>query len=702
MITNLRGVSIARYLKAFSSQPELSKQAFTAYFDFVKWCYKHYGENTSVKILKEINSKCRHYAAGHPKSGNSFGGIWFRTNKKTGLPTRLADLSNFIVVEPNNALLIPNFVYTIYLEPNTDISTITNPEISRFTIEDVREWETYLQHNSTKLVLSKVDYPVITCKGGPNGPSAISQAKDLVAILLTTWPKGDFAELIKSTYGQDSWLQDIFYKFSKDVIETKELIHFKETQPSPLNAKLEFISSAGGKTRIVYILNWWAQMVLLPIHDSLMKSFRDMKEDATWDQQSAVDTIRKWSLERKKLYSFDLTAATDRWPIKHQARVVEHSFGKDVGETWSFIMSRIPPYVKHINKHVFYSTGQPMGAYSSWAVLNITHHYVIRFLAKKYRLPPLYKVLGDDVVIQGEELAKHYREYLYKLGVEINENKSLTHCEGLPHSAEFARHIVRDGNNVGCVSPNILETIDSGNWPMAIELIREVKAKLNLKVQVSKDTTRIPKQIVKYLSSKTLQLVVLALSIPGVNLKLPITKVDSISQSDLENTDEYVILDNPWKSKDNRSIQASLNILWMSEANKRMNLLSKLQDLLSEPGTSVPEGFLLSSHNHPIRATLSKLSEELAGQFWQIMRGEPAPLVPSIIQTDIDLLISILTKGWTYRKWRNSKMVKTNIIGGQIHKLWKNCPDTPPPPPAHTPGSAEALLAEEWKKAMGY
>jgi len=30
---------------------------------------------------------------------------------------------------------------------------------------------------------------------------------------------------------------------------------------------------------------------------------------------------------------------------------------------------------------VFYRTGQPMGAYSSWAVFALTHHLLIRYCA---------------------------------------------------------------------------------------------------------------------------------------------------------------------------------------------------------------------------------------------------------------------------------------------------------------------------------
>lgn len=75
---------------------------------------------------------------------------------------------------------------------------------------------------------------------------------------------------------------------------------------------------------------------------------------------------------------------------------------------------------------VRYSVGQPMGARSSWAVFALTHHIVIRYAAHLLGLPKFshYLVLGDDVVINNDKVAKQYKRLLTSLGVEISEAKS--------------------------------------------------------------------------------------------------------------------------------------------------------------------------------------------------------------------------------------------------------------------------------------
>lgn len=49
-----------------------------------------------------------------------------------------------------------------------------------------------------------------------------------------------------------------------------------------------------------------------------------------------------------------------------------------------------------------YSVGQPMGALSSWAMLALTHHAIVKIASYKagYRRGfDLYAILGDDITI---------------------------------------------------------------------------------------------------------------------------------------------------------------------------------------------------------------------------------------------------------------------------------------------------------------
>jgi hypothetical protein len=73
------------------------------------------------------------------------------------------------------------------------------------------------------------------------------------------------------------------------------------------------------------------------------------------------------------LYSFDLSAATDRLPIDLQSRIISYLFkNNEVGPLWKdllvnreFILNSKDPLFKESNGTYKYSVGQPMGCLSS-------------------------------------------------------------------------------------------------------------------------------------------------------------------------------------------------------------------------------------------------------------------------------------------------------------------------------------------------
>jgi hypothetical protein len=75
-----------------------------------------------------------------------------------------------------------------------------------------------------------------------------------------------------------------------------------------------------------------------------------------------------------------------------------------------------------------YSVGQPMGAYSSWIAFSLTHHLVVHFAAllEGYALGTFnqYILLGDDIVIKHNKIAKRYIKIMTKLGVKISLHKT--------------------------------------------------------------------------------------------------------------------------------------------------------------------------------------------------------------------------------------------------------------------------------------
>jgi hypothetical protein len=78
-----------------------------------------------------------------------------------------------------------------------------------------------------------------------------------------------------------------------------------------------------------------------------------------------------------------------------------------------------------------------MGAYSSFAMLALTHHTIVRYAALKAGIHDFrsYAVLGDDIVIANDEVASNYLEVMNDLGVSINLSKSIVSKD----IAEFAK-----------------------------------------------------------------------------------------------------------------------------------------------------------------------------------------------------------------------------------------------------------------------
>jgi len=88
-----------------------------------------------------------------------------------------------------------------------------------------------------------------------------------------------------------------------------------------------------------------------------------------------------------------------------------------------------------------------MGAYSSWASFALSHHFIVysacRNLNKDWKTAN-YVLLGDDIVINDNDLADEYRKLLSQLGVEVSPSK--THKS--ENFYEFAKRIIYLGEEV--------------------------------------------------------------------------------------------------------------------------------------------------------------------------------------------------------------------------------------------------------------
>jgi len=224
---------------------------------------------------------------------------------------------------------------------------------------------------------------------------------------------------------------------------------------------LTLLDEPAGKIRVVAMLDPFTQWMLYPLHKFIFSVLKEIPQDGTYNQMRPLDNLFKiapWSMQ---LASMDLTAATDRLPVIFQQHLVSYMFGERLGALWRKLLTDREYVIRdhRVKKEtaLLYGVGQPMGAYSSWALLALFHHFIVQWAAfrvslKKgytYEWYPYYAVLGDDVVIGGKAVIDEYQVIMSSLGAPINLAKSIS---GHKPVAEFAKKFVVYGENVSPVS----------------------------------------------------------------------------------------------------------------------------------------------------------------------------------------------------------------------------------------------------------
>lgn len=204
--------------------------------------------------------------------------------------------------------------------------------------------------------------------------------------------------------------------------------------------KLSYFSDKEGKTRVIAILDYWSQTALRPYHDLMMRLLRGIKCDQTFDQGAFTRVNLPGPY-----HSLDLSNATDRMPLHLQKRLIQWLVGEKEAEAWAHVLVGYE-YSSKGNPDVSYNAGQPMGAYSSWPAMALTHHLIVRVAALRAGYPHFnqYFLLGDDIVIANAAVAAAYRALLSDLDMPISDAK--THVS--EDTFEFAKRWIHKGVEV--------------------------------------------------------------------------------------------------------------------------------------------------------------------------------------------------------------------------------------------------------------
>lgn len=192
--------------------------------------------------------------------------------------------------------------------------------------------------------------------------------------------------------------------------------------------RIAILDEARGKKRLIGITDYWTQVLFKPLHDAIYIELSKVRQDGTGDQMKpirfalqmlGVHNLR--DLKGKRVQSLDLSAATDRLPINLQVQILQQ-LGYP-GDLWKDLLDR---EWSSEEGPLRYSVGQPMGAYSSFAMLALTHHVIVRIAAQRGKIDSkrlLYAVLGDDGFMANKKVAGHYKDIFRYLGMTINPIK---------------------------------------------------------------------------------------------------------------------------------------------------------------------------------------------------------------------------------------------------------------------------------------
>jgi len=207
------------------------------------------------------------------------------------------------------------------------------------------------------------------------------------------------------------------------------------------------IQEKGAKLRAVASPHPSYQWVLGPLASVLYEALRGLEEDCTFDQSKAMPVIRSWLQDGETVHSVDLSDATNQFPLEYQLELLRDWLGErwswqvDIFEAASrgqWVVGRGFP--NHpAGSEVKWTKGQPLGLRCSFPSFALAHNALLWFLREL--VGGDYRVLGDDVVIRGDRLAREYKRWLQRLGVQYSAEKTITSSQ----LAEFAGMVITRG-----------------------------------------------------------------------------------------------------------------------------------------------------------------------------------------------------------------------------------------------------------------
>jgi len=443
MITNKELLFITHLFRWVITQFPYDKQSHyslltASWFALIDKWIKNEGLASTISRVKSMRLHVTRFLAGSPLKVSD----GFKLDKR-GLPSALGPgLKKLISGDQHDkrflfSLLTITRCFTLPGKPNFE--SITSPSKRQVTDSLIEEVASQVSTFCPHLIPYEFERYHITTKAGPNGLALDFAIQDLKIL-------EDHREMMNAI----SLLGGL--NLTNKITSLKDAL--RETQLRPLTKpkgdsnllrRLSIKQDKEGKTRLFAILDYWSQTSLFRLHNELNSLLRSIEMDCTFDQTSRLTRL----VPNERYYSFDLKDATDRFPLSIQKAVLSRLTSPEIAEAWRTIMVGLP---FHYGKETYsYEVGQPMGAYSSWPLFALSHHCVVQAAAKRAGWTSTYSnymLLGDDIVIADDLVAKNYEFIMQELDVSISAQK--THVS--KNMFEFAKRWMYKNTSISGIS----------------------------------------------------------------------------------------------------------------------------------------------------------------------------------------------------------------------------------------------------------
>jgi hypothetical protein len=406
------------------------KQAWTQYSSAFLTLARNEGLKNAV-----ANSKGMYQVALKLATGEPFHPIPFRkTVKGTNIPRTLQPLIPLLTGDKWSkriGLTLAGVHLLVVLPPDLNVNSITDsgkPVPSQL----LEEFKTFLEKKIPKQPTPKARVDLtFGARSGPNGPAVPSAHLDARA-LLNAGP-----ELLEA-------VKKLLTLTGHPILSSFRNCLLHAPKGSYDLGRLAFLPENGGKTRIIAIVDFWTQQALKPFHEQLLGVISQIDADCTLNQNEGFKRALRLS-KGKPIHSFDLTSATDRFPLSFQMVLMNHLYGPEISGLWETVISKRMWRVGKQDRFISWGRGQPLGAYSSWVVFSYAHHLLVQFCAWRVREDPMqYSLLGDDLMIWNDAVAKEYEKLIGELDVPISQSKSLSSA-ATRSTGEFTKRIFTGG-----------------------------------------------------------------------------------------------------------------------------------------------------------------------------------------------------------------------------------------------------------------